>query len=188
MAIDPLAVSNHPQCPNAHGDLLQKQWLDRIMDLIVAGLVMGGFGSPPCSTVSAARHVPLTATCRGPGPRPLRARSQPWVCLPNRTLKEQHAVEIGSCLFLLVLGFLGEIAARGGWVLSTQLIVDVNHIHHSLLRKKQDCCVVASTFAMRSSINVCMGRSQRNLLASFFLVLVRPWWFLVPTEESIPCC
>ena len=116
VAIDPLAVSNHPQCPNAHGDLLQKQWLDRIMDLIVAGLVMGGFGSPPCSTVSAARHVPLTATCRGPGPRPLRARSQPWVCLPNRTLKEQHAVEIGSCLFLLVLGFLGEIAARGGWV------------------------------------------------------------------------
>ena len=71
------------------------------MKLIRAGRVLGGFGSPPCSTVLAARRVPLSS--RG-GPRPLRPRA------------EKLAVSVGSALFLLVLGFFGEIATRGGWV------------------------------------------------------------------------
>ena len=75
--------------------------------------MIGGFGSPPCSTVSAARHRPLS---QQGGPRPLRSRSDPWIPLKYCSPKEVQAVRIGSLLFLLCLGMLGEIRAHGGWV------------------------------------------------------------------------
>ena len=95
------------------GDLLVSSVGGKLLSLIQCGRVVGGFGSPPCSTISAARHRDLKTLG---GPRPLRARSSPWICLPNRTKKEQHAVGIGSALCLLTVGLLGEIAAQGGWV------------------------------------------------------------------------
>ncbi|CAK9026865.1 Uncharacterized protein SCF082_LOCUS17697 [Durusdinium trenchii] len=75
----------------------------------------GGFGSPPCSTISAARHVAMQGR-QTRGPRPLRARQNPWVALPYCTSKESMSVDIGTALFLITLGLLGEICLRGGWI------------------------------------------------------------------------
>ena len=75
---------------------------------------MGGFASPPCSTVSRARHIPLKDGRQGP--RPLRSRDNMWEPLPERTAREQLAVAIGSCLYLLCLGLLGEVRMQGGWI------------------------------------------------------------------------
>ena len=117
LAVDPLAQFGFPDVPQCHADLLDYSWLNFLLDIIDSGSVLGGFGSPPCCTISAARHVPLKpGQSYHAAPRPLRARLQPWICLPNRTEKEEHAVRVGSALFLIVLGMLGEIAARGGWV------------------------------------------------------------------------
>lgn len=85
------------------------------MRLIHSGCVAGGMGSPPCSTVSAARHVPLQDS-KGAPPRPLRSRTNPWYPLSYCTDSERLAVQVGSVLFLLVAGLLGEIAMKGGWV------------------------------------------------------------------------
>ena len=82
------------------------------MTLIHSGKCCGAFGSPPCSTISPARHVPLTGR---KGPRPVRARSNPWIPLDYCTAREVQSVNIGSALFLLNLGLLGEVAMTGGW-------------------------------------------------------------------------
>lgn len=115
IAVDPLAVKGSPHFESCHafGDLLSDIVCDALLKLIKSGRVAGGFGSPPCSTVSAARHMPLSF--QG-GPRPLRSRDTPWDALPYCTEREKLAVSLGSVLFLLVLGFLGEISLRGGWV------------------------------------------------------------------------
>lgn len=114
LAIDPLADCGFHFCPGRRADLLDVVWGTWLMRLIHSGRCCGGFGSPPCSTISPARHVPLRG-CTGGGPRPLRARVNPWVALPYCNPKEQHAVRIGSCLFLLNLGLLGELAMTGAW-------------------------------------------------------------------------
>ena len=110
--IDPLAwVGDLDEL--ASGDLLKESVGHGLLQLIHSGRVLGGFGSPPCSTISTARHVPLSQ--RG-GPRPLRGRTNPWQPLTYCSEKERKAVAIGSVLFLLCLGLLGEIRFRGGWV------------------------------------------------------------------------
>ena len=120
IAIDPLAAVSLPEMGHvSHADLLSPHWLDWLVHLIHSGRVLGGMGSPPCSTISAARHVPMkgrdgSSRHRRRGPRPLRSRSDPWVPVPYCDHKDVHAVNIGSP-FLLVLGLLGEICNYGGW-------------------------------------------------------------------------
>ena len=72
IAIDPLATvfSSDGSFSPIKGDLLAPFWGRYVLDLIHSRRVLGGFGSPPCSTISAARHRPLAG---GGGPRPLRS-------------------------------------------------------------------------------------------------------------------
>ncbi len=111
--IDPLAWCSEQWTCFTSGDLFESTVGLGLIGLIHSGRVIGGFGSPPCSTISAARHVPLVK--RG-GPRPLRSRSNPWNALPYCSETERQAVRVGSVLFLLVLGLLGEVRFRGGWI------------------------------------------------------------------------
>lgn len=115
IAIDPLATvfSSDGSFSPIKGDLLAPFWGRYVLDLIHSRRVLGGFGSPPCSTISAARHRPLAG---GGGPRPLRSRDAPWEPLPYCTTREVLAVQTGSLLFLLCVGILGEICYFGGWV------------------------------------------------------------------------
>ena len=117
VAVDPLAVKPffaHDGSGEhvAYGDLLDHKTGLLLLNLIESGRIIGGLASPPCSTISAARHIPLNK--RG-GPRPLRGRDNPWEPLDYCSEKEISAVMLGSCLYLLCLGFLGEIRLRGGW-------------------------------------------------------------------------
>ena len=111
--VDPLAWLGAGDDNLSSGDLLQAKVGHTILDMIHSKRVIGGFGSPPCSTISAARHVPLNT--RG-GPRPLRSRQNPWQPLNYCTEKEIHAVRVGNILYLLCLGLLGEIRMEGGWI------------------------------------------------------------------------
>ncbi len=111
--IDPLAWCSHGWTVFGKADLFHADVGLGLLSLIHSGRVIGGFGSPPCSTISAARHVPLKK--RG-GPRPLRCRDLPWYALAYCTQKEIEAVRVGSVLFLLCLGLLGEIRHFGGWI------------------------------------------------------------------------
>jgi len=114
IAIDPLAASGQFQVEAAthFSDLLDSQTGEMLLNLIHSGRVVGAFGSPPCSTISAARHIPLA---EGYGPRPIRGREAPWIPLPYCSEKEIQAVRLGSALYLLVLGILGEVRIWGGW-------------------------------------------------------------------------
>lgn len=98
IAVDPLAVCNvcgGIEPPSGRGDLFNANWGDWLLRLIHSGCVAGGMGSPPCSTVSAARHVPLQDS-KGAPPRPLRSRTNPWYPLSYCTDSERLAVQVGS--------------------------------------------------------------------------------------------
>lgn len=97
----------------AYGDLLDPDVSSLLIGLIHSSRVSGGFGSPPCSTISAARHIPLN---KQGGPRPIRGRERPWEPLEYCTEREIHSVQVGTALFLVVLGMLGEIRIEGGWI------------------------------------------------------------------------
>ena len=118
IAVDPLAsldgLHSMVSPPSLHGDLFNVIWGDWLMRLIQSKRVAGAFGSPPCNTLSAARHVPLKVAS-GMSPRPLRSRQSPWYPLSYCTDRERLAVHVGSALYLLVLGLLGEVAMTGGW-------------------------------------------------------------------------
>ncbi|CAL1171994.1 unnamed protein product [Cladocopium goreaui] len=58
-------------------DLVDGMFVCKIEGLICSGRCLGVLASPPCSTWSRARHVPLTGTSTF-GPRPLRSRADPW--------------------------------------------------------------------------------------------------------------
>ena len=118
LAIDPLAEVGW-KFTGYRADLLRHEWYTKIMQIIRSGRVVGGFGSPPCSTISAARHVPMKGrrpTGKLAGPRPVRSRKNPWEPLAYCSSREQLAVAVGSALFLVTLGLLGEIALDGGWI------------------------------------------------------------------------
>lgn len=115
IAVDPLA--EQPDIMSGVGSsrlsLLDSKTMIFLLSLIHSGKVAGGFSSPPCSTISAARHVPLSDQY---GPRPLRGRDDPWIPLPGLTQRERRAVHLGSVLFLLCMTLLLEIRIFGGWV------------------------------------------------------------------------
>lgn len=85
-------------------DLTDGTLVARIRDLCISNRVAAMLCSPPCSTWSRARHVPLK---NGYGPRPLRQRSDPWVCLHDRTSNEVHSCQLGSVLMLACIYLLG---------------------------------------------------------------------------------
>ena len=94
-------------------DLMDLDLVRRLEGMIEAGLVRGVLAGPPCSTWSSARHKPL-----GPrGPRPLRSRAHPWKFLPNLSVKEQQAHDVGSYLAITCLRLIGMAACKGAWVL-----------------------------------------------------------------------
>ena len=97
----------------AYGDLLDDTVVALLLGLIKAHKVSGGFGSPPCSTISAARHIPLS---KQGGPRPIRGRESPWEPLEYCTGREIHSVQLGTALYLVVLGLLGEMRIEGSWI------------------------------------------------------------------------
>jgi hypothetical protein len=72
---------------------------------------LAGFGSPPFSTISRARHTLLS---KG-GPRPLRSRDNPLEPLQGLPARELRSCQLGSYLFLVVVNMLGTIATRGFW-------------------------------------------------------------------------
>ena len=94
--VDPII---HPLLDLTDGNLVIS-----IRELCQQNRVQGMLGSPPCSTWSRARHVPLQ---RKIGPRPLRSRQYPWICLPHRTKKEIQACESGSRLLLACVYLMG---------------------------------------------------------------------------------
>ena len=75
----------------------------------------GAYASPPCSTVSRARHNKITG-----GPRPLRARSDPFLPLEGLTADELKKCQIGTHLFLACLDLPCRVAAAGGWATKEQ--------------------------------------------------------------------
>ena len=95
LAIDPLGVSHVSKVgeqAKVVNDLLHVQCGCWLLDFIKSKTVVGGFGSPPCSTISAARHQLLNLPGRK-APRPLRARSNPWIPLDYCSDTEIHAVK-----------------------------------------------------------------------------------------------
>ena len=115
IAVDPLADFSPGVgwLSSFRGDLLKSVVGDFLLKLIHSGRVIGGFGSPPCSTISAARYRPLEG---GGGPRPLRSRAEPWYPLAYCTKREIFNVQVGTLLYLLCLGLLGEMRMFGAWI------------------------------------------------------------------------
>lgn len=115
IAVDPLADFSPGVgwLSSFRGDLLKGVVGDFLLKLIHSGRVIGGFGSPPCSTISAARYRPLEG---GGGPRPLRSRAEPWYPLAYCTKREIFNVQVGTLLYLLCLGLLGEMRMFGAWI------------------------------------------------------------------------
>ena len=117
LRVDPLSPMSQRDLGFTCNDLLDGHSMLHILQLVQSGRVAGLFVSPPCSTFSAVRHKPLHRQSGAQvGPRPLRARSNPWSCLPNRTSRENHSVDIGTALALICIGMLGEARIFGAWV------------------------------------------------------------------------
>ena len=103
--------------PLVHRDLdMLKEIIRSGIDCLSrAGRVFAVGAGPPCATWSAARHIPLPG---GGGPRPLRAREDPWTVLEGRTEKETVACRLGTALALAAIFIIGECASHGAWFFS----------------------------------------------------------------------
>ena len=73
------AISVDP-CAEPDFDLTNANFFWELAQLCADGDVAAAMCSPPCSTISAARHRPLQGRA---GPRPLRARHNPFAPLPG---------------------------------------------------------------------------------------------------------
>ena len=117
LRIDPLACQESQAIcfpGKGCGDLLNPNHALFLLDIIQSGKTIGGFASPPCRTLSKARHVHFSR--HGYGPRPYRKQDQVWEPREDCSKHEHLSVMIESTLYLLCLGLLGEIRAQGGWV------------------------------------------------------------------------
>ena len=103
LAVDPLIDKRF--------DILSEPFFRWLMSPIAAGRVIGALGSPPCSTWSRARHVPLPG---GGGPRLLRSREKCLECLPDRLDSEVRSCAVGTWLLLAVVYLLGLVVHKGG--------------------------------------------------------------------------
>ena len=116
-----LAAADHQPCIGLRIDPLLHKSLD-IMDgeivtmlheLLQQGRVASLLCSPPCSTWSRARHVPLGKS----GPRPLRTRAAPFLCIQDRTEKEQKMCDVGSILAWICCYLMGLALSLHVWTL-----------------------------------------------------------------------
>ena len=96
-------------CIDSSLSLVNGEVVLNIEHLICSGRLLGILASPPCSTWSRARHVPLSSRhgVQTIGPRPLRSRTDPWVCLADRSKSEIDACSLGSCILLACVYLLG---------------------------------------------------------------------------------
>ena len=94
---------------NAQGaDLLDAECWAAILHLFETDRMLSVGGGPPCSTWSRLRHRPLPG---GGGPRPLRSRADPFICLPGRNKREIAAFNTGTlimtrCLYIFGLALM----------------------------------------------------------------------------------
>jgi len=103
-------------CNFSDVDLVKLEVVQRFETLIEARHVVGSFTSPPCSTVSKARHKKLVDTQGNDiGPRPLRNRENVFQPLPELTDREFHSCSVGSVLALSCFNMLCLTVAFGGW-------------------------------------------------------------------------
>ena len=117
--VDPLAIDPFLQVVfgDTHcGDLLNGQHGLALLDLIHTGSVIGGYASPPCTSILHGRHRPKEAGKRKPGSLPLRSREHVWEAWDRCSDAERRTVTIESTLHLLCLGLLGEIRIEGGMI------------------------------------------------------------------------
>ena len=74
-------------------DLTDAKFVRYLLTLVRSGRVVGGFASPPCSTVGRARHAALEDP---DAPRPVRSRADPFATLPGLSKKEVQQCAMGS--------------------------------------------------------------------------------------------
>ena len=100
-------------CISSRCDLLQDSFVCELQCLIKQRQVIAVCSSPPCSTLSRARHVP-----RGPhSPRPIRSRDNVWWPLPYCSAKEIRSVLVGSILSLTCFSLILRAARVGAPVI-----------------------------------------------------------------------
>jgi hypothetical protein len=106
-----VAVVYFDPCVSHEHDLTARVFLTKLQDDVSHRRFRAALASPPCSTVSAARHVPLRN-----GPRPLRPRDDPFDHLPGLDAAELKAWALGTHLALACMDIMGRIAEQNGWV------------------------------------------------------------------------
>lgn len=75
------------------------------------GVFQAAMVSPPCGTISAARHFHLP---EGPGPRPLQFRESPFEPRPHLFPHEKRAMLRGAHLQLAAFEICGLLSSMGG--------------------------------------------------------------------------
>ena len=88
----------------------------QLSDLIIGDRVIALLNSPPCSTVTRARHVPLTAEKHGP--RPLRIRDDPFEPIFGLSKYETTQVQLGNYLLYSCVYLQGLMTAMQHWGLT----------------------------------------------------------------------
>ena len=107
-----VAVIWFDPCVDPERDLCVPAAFERLDRDCCSGLIVAVMASPPCSTVSRARHRRLPG---GGGPRPLRSRADPFVPLPHLYPRELRAVALGTHLACACYHLLAAVCLRGGW-------------------------------------------------------------------------
>ena len=99
---------------SASADLLNPAYRQSLADRVRARVFFATFSSPPCCSWSAVRHVPMK---HGRGPRPLRARADPWIPIrSDLTASELKTFHVGTFLMLICWWITHLQAESGGWV------------------------------------------------------------------------
>ena len=106
-----VAVIWFDPCVDPERDLCIPAAFERLDRDCCSGLIVAVMASPPCSTVSRARHRRLPG---GGGPRPLRSRADPFVPLPHLYPRELRAVALGTHLACACYRLLAAVCLRGG--------------------------------------------------------------------------
>ena len=92
-------------------DLTDDTFFHSLLDLCHQGQVCCVLSSPPCSTISRVRHVPLAGRN---SPRPLRSRENVWRPLAYCSSSEVQQCLLGSLLALRCFAMLYAVMRAGG--------------------------------------------------------------------------